>query len=183
MPRRWQCWRRVAGRTAADLAITTKKLVIFRRREFSTPPSTEEGGGDDHSFSFSTHATEWAWDYGADGERRAAFITLMSGRYLSSQRPKVAPSAVKTRPTAARRQRENSISRFIIISAGEPKNFNEQFDKKWARQSEQTRRGNDRVLLVVFGGGGGLGSFYLSRGKALEAVGGHGAGCGPRLPW
>ena len=39
MPRRWQCWRRVAaGRTAADLAITTKKLVIFRRREFSTPP-------------------------------------------------------------------------------------------------------------------------------------------------
>ena len=71
MPRRWQCWRRVAGRTTADLAITTKKLVIFRRREFSTPPSTEEGGGDDHSFSFSTHATEWAWDYGrrADGER------------------------------------------------------------------------------------------------------------------
>ena len=40
MPRRWQCWRRVAGRTTADLAITTKKLVIFRRREFSTP-STE----------------------------------------------------------------------------------------------------------------------------------------------
>ena len=38
MPRRWQCWRRVAGRTTADLAITTKKLVIFRRREFSTPP-------------------------------------------------------------------------------------------------------------------------------------------------
>ena len=60
-----------------------------------------DGGRDDHSFSFSTHATEWAWDYGADGERRVAFITLMSGRYLSSQRPKVAPSAVKTRPTAA----------------------------------------------------------------------------------
>ena len=74
------------------------------KRIFYAAAVSVDGGGDDHSFSFSTHATEWAWDYGADGERRAAFITLMSGRYLSSQRPKVAPSAVKTRPTAARRR-------------------------------------------------------------------------------
>ena len=42
-----------------------------------------------------------------------------------------------------------------------------------------SERDNDRVLLVVFGGGGGLGSFYLSRGKALEAVGGMAPGAVP----
>ena len=84
--------------TTADLAITTKKLVIFRRREFSTPPppsSDSNGGEDDHSFSFSTHATEWAWNYGR-AERAAAaaaFITLMSGRYLSSHRPNESSAA------------------------------------------------------------------------------------------
>ena len=144
MPRRWQCWRRVAGRTTADLAITTKKLVIFRRREFSTPPPSLWTEAEtiilfrSPRMPPSGHGITGRTESGG----RAAFITLMSGRYLSSQRPKVAPSAVKTRPTAARRQqqRENSISRFIIISGEEPKNFNEQFDKKWARQSERTRR-------------------------------------------
>ena len=78
-----------------------------KRIFYAAAVSVDGGGEDDHSFSFSTHATEWAWDYGrrAGGERRAAFITLMSGRYLSSQRPKVAPpSAVKTRPVEAARK-------------------------------------------------------------------------------
>ena len=41
------------------------------KRIFYAAAVSVDGGGDDHSFSFSTHATEWAWDYGADGERRA----------------------------------------------------------------------------------------------------------------
>ena len=34
------------------------------KRIFYAAAVSVDGGGDDHSFSFSTHATEWAWDYG-----------------------------------------------------------------------------------------------------------------------
>ena len=47
------------------------------KRIFYATASTADSG-DDHSFSFSTHATEWAWNYGRAGGGRARPLLLPS---------------------------------------------------------------------------------------------------------
>ena len=53
----WQCWQVAFGNYGEEVSHFTAKGILYAA-----------AATDDHSFSFSTHATEWAWNY---GERRA----------------------------------------------------------------------------------------------------------------